>query len=64
MKQQVSRAVAKNAVIVATMGLAVFASWAVAESRPPMLDLGAAAACSAVVLQVGAPACKDAGGQG
>jgi len=53
MKQETSRAIAKNLVIVATMGLAIAASWAVTGARQPAIhmgttiDLGTVNACSA-----------------
>jgi hypothetical protein len=46
MKQQTVRAIARNLVIAATLGLAMVASWAVTGLRNPTVDLGAANVCS------------------
>jgi hypothetical protein len=46
MKPQTVRAIARNLVIAATMGLAVVASWAVTGLRNPPVDFGAANVCS------------------
>jgi len=47
MKQQVSRTIAKNLVIAATLGLAVVASWAVTDVRNPTIDIGTINDCAA-----------------
>lgn len=54
MKPQLSRAIARNFVIAATMGLAVVASWAVTGVRPPMIEIGTVHACSPANAQTGA----------
>jgi hypothetical protein len=46
MKQQTVRAIARNLVIATTLGLAVFASWAVTGLRNPPIDFGTADVCS------------------
>ena len=46
MKQQTARAIARNLVIAATMGLAVVASWAVTGLSNPPMDLGEAGLCT------------------
>lgn len=46
MKQQTVRAIARNLVIATTLGLAVFASWAVTGLRNPPIDFGTANVCS------------------
>jgi hypothetical protein len=46
MNQQTVRAIAKNLVIAATLGLAAVASWAVTGLRNPPVDLSTASVCS------------------
>lgn len=46
MKPQTVRAIARNLVIATTLGLAVFASWAVTGLRNPAIDFGSADVCS------------------
>jgi hypothetical protein len=46
MKPQIVRAIARNFVIAATLGLAVVASWAVTGLRNPAVDLGTATVCT------------------
>jgi hypothetical protein len=46
MKQQTVRAIARNLVIAATLGLAVVASWAVTGMRSAPVDLGQASFCA------------------
>ena len=45
MKPHTVRAIARNLVIAATMGLAAVASWAVTGMRNPPIDLGQASFC-------------------
>jgi hypothetical protein len=64
MKQDLSRTVAKNLVIAATMGLAVVASWTVTDVRPPVIEVGTVSACSPGTASAGADRiCKGAAGQ-
>jgi hypothetical protein len=46
MKPQIVRAIARNLVIAATLGLAGVASWAVTGLRNPPIDLGTANVCT------------------
>lgn len=45
MTRELTRTIARNAVIAATMALAVFASLAVTSARQPTLDIGIIDAC-------------------
>lgn len=65
MKQELSRSIAKNLVIAATMGLAVVASWAVTDVRAPLIEMGTVNACSPSGAQdVADRACKGGERQG
>lgn len=46
MKPQTVRAIARNLVIAATLGVAMVASWAVTGLRNPPIDFGSANVCS------------------
>lgn len=46
MTRELTRTIARNAVIAATMALAVFASLAVTGARQPTLDIGVIDACA------------------
>lgn len=64
MKLQTSRAIARNLVIAAAMGLTVLASWAVTGVRHPVIDIGTVSACPAGGADAGQRLCKTASQQG
>jgi hypothetical protein len=59
MTHQQTRAIARNLVIAATMGLAVFTSWAVTGARAPAFEIGTTEACARGAATAAA-ACKVA----